>query len=48
MRITRNIGMLLLGVWLILTGIRSLGGSGLGVLLAVLAIVAGVFILLGR
>jgi hypothetical protein len=40
--------MLLLGIWLILTGILGLGGSLLGILLAVLAIAAGVFILLGR
>jgi hypothetical protein len=49
-RIARNSGMLLLGVWLILSGLTSLLGLiGLpGPLLAVLAIVAGVLILLGR
>jgi hypothetical protein len=50
MRITRNIGMLLLAIWLILTGlvvlIPALGG--LGIILPILAIAAGVFILLGR
>ncbi|HWQ15466.1 MAG TPA: hypothetical protein VNL77_21880 [Roseiflexaceae bacterium] len=49
--ITRNVGMLLLGIWLILTGltqVASVGIPGLGALLALLAIVAGVLILLGR
>jgi len=48
-KFTRNIGMLLLAVWLILTGLSafvSLGG--LSVVLAVVAIAAGIFILLGR
>ena len=46
---TRNIGMTVLGIWLILSGI-----SGLVVLplpspiMAVLALVAGVLILIGR
>jgi hypothetical protein len=49
MRITRNIGMLLLGVWLILQGLSAFISFGaLGVLMAILAIAAGVFILLGR
>lgn len=50
MRITRNIGFLLLAIWLILTGLMSFvpGIAGLGVILALLAIAAGVFILLGR
>jgi hypothetical protein len=51
MKITRNIGMLLLAIWLILTGlitILSLSFSGLGVIMAILAIAAGIFILLGR
>jgi hypothetical protein len=49
MRFNRNIGFLLLAIWLILTGLSafvSLGG--LAVILAVLAIAAGIFILLGR
>lgn len=49
--ITKNIGMLLLAIWLILTGViplLSLGFAGLGTIMAILAIVAGVFILLGR
>ena len=49
MRFTRNIGMLLLAIWLILTGLSAfLSMGGLGVILAVVAIAAGIFILLGR
>ena len=50
-RLTGNLGMLLLGLWLILTGLiplLNLSVSGLGVLLQVLAIAAGVLILQGR
>jgi len=46
-----NIGLILLAIWLIIGGIVQLaGGIGLKLdtLLAILAIVAGVFILLGR
>lgn len=45
----RNIGFVLLAIWLLLTGLSafvSLGG--LGVILALLAIGAGIFILIGR
>jgi hypothetical protein len=51
MRITRNVGMLLLAIWLILTGLLqvvSIPVQGLGALLALLAIAAGVCILIGR
>ncbi len=51
MRLTRNLGMLLLAAWLILTGLIPLlhfSFSGLGTLMAVLAIAAGVLIVLGR
>ncbi len=49
MRITRNIGMLLLAILLIAWGLVTLLGiGGLGVILAILAIAAGIFILLGR
>ena len=45
----RNIGFLLLAIWLILTGLSSfISLGGLGVILALLAIAAGVFILLNR
>ena len=51
MRVTRNLGMLLLGIWLILSGLLPmlhLGLGELGIALQLLAIVAGVLILLGR
>jgi len=49
MHITRNIGMLLLAIFLIAWGLAQLLGiGGLGVILAILAIAAGIFILLNR
>jgi hypothetical protein len=51
MKLTRNVGMLLLAVWLILTGLvplLNLSFSGLGTVMAILAIAAGVLILVGR
>jgi hypothetical protein len=51
MKLTRNAGMLLLGIWLILTGLLQIVNipvAGIGPLLALLAIAAGVLILLGR
>ena len=50
MKITKNIGFLLLSIWLILTGLTAFVPTiaGLGLILAILAIAAGVFILLGR
>ncbi|HLE37295.1 MAG: hypothetical protein HW376_224 [candidate division NC10 bacterium] len=46
---TRNIGMLLLAIFLIAWGlVQLLGIGGLGVILAILAIAAGIFLLLGR
>jgi hypothetical protein len=48
MKLTKNLGMLLLGVWLILTGViplLNLSFSGLGTLMAILAIAAGALIL---
>ena len=51
-RFTKNIGMLLLAIWLILYGLIalfSLSFSGvIGVIMGLLAIAAGIFILLGR
>jgi len=50
-KLTKNLGMLLLGIWLILGGLiplLNLSFSGLGTLMAILAIAAGAFILLGR
>ena len=51
MKFTRNIGMLLLGIWLVVMGLRhliSLSFSGLDTIMAIVAIVAGAFIILGR
>ena len=51
MRITRNIGTLLLAAWLILTGLIGLVGLDLpnsAQLMAILALAAGVAIVLGR
>ncbi len=51
MRLTKNTGMLLLSIWLILTGLIqfvNFSFAGLGTLMAILALAAGVLILLGR
>ena len=51
MRLTKNLGMLLLGIWLIIQSLESLVGlsfRGLGTIEAVLAPVAGVLIMVGR
>jgi len=49
MRITKNIGFLLLAIWLILTGLSAfIPIGGLAIILSLLAIAAGVFILLNR
>ena len=49
MNFTKNIGFLLLSIWLILTGLSAfISMGGLAVILAILAIAAGIFILLGR
>lgn len=50
-KVTRNLGMLVLGIWLIVTGIiplLNLSFSGLGTLMAIGAIAAGGLILAGR
>ena len=45
----RNLGMLVLGIWLVLYGVVGLMPLGLpGPLLSVLALLAGVLILAGR
>ncbi len=51
MKATKNIGMLLLAAWLVLTGlipIIDLSFSGLGTIMSVLAIGAGGLILVGK
>jgi hypothetical protein len=51
MKLTKNLGMLLLSIWLILSGLIaliSLSFQGLFLIMGILAIVAGILILLGR
>jgi hypothetical protein len=52
MDFSKNIGMLLLGIWLIVSGVVALVPAvffnGLGAILAILAILAGIFILLRK
>ena len=51
MRITRNLGMLLLAIWLILSGLMGLANLAFPssqLIMAVLALLAGIAILLGR
>lgn len=50
MKFTKSVGMLLLGIWLVATGLSTFISTiaGLGPVLAILAVVAGIFILLGR
>ncbi|HLE35827.1 MAG TPA: hypothetical protein VI699_01635 [Candidatus Acidoferrales bacterium] len=51
MKLTKSLGMLLLGIFLILTGLiplLSLNFAGLPMIMAILAIAAGILILLGR
>ena len=50
-RSTRSVGLLLLGVYLILVGLGSLIGlsfRGLGLIQGLLALIAGILILIGR
>jgi hypothetical protein len=45
----RNMGMLLLGIWLVLSGLAGIVSLGLpSPLMAVLALLAGILILVGR
>ena len=51
MRVTINIGLLLLAIWLILQGLIPLlhfSFAGLSVVMAFLAIAAGILLLMGR
>ena len=51
MKLTRNAGMLLLGAWLVIHGLESLiglGFRGLETIMGIVALVAGVLIVLGR
>lgn len=50
-KLTKNLGMLLLGLWLIMNGLIhffSLSFNGIGAVMAILAIASGIFIILGR
>ena len=50
-RIGENWGFLLLAIWLILTGLSSLVSfsfQGFGLIMALLALAAGILILIGR
>jgi hypothetical protein len=47
----KNLGMILLGIWLIMTGLIPLlhfNFQGLSVVMAILAVVTGLLILFGR
>jgi hypothetical protein len=47
-RVTRSAGMLLLAIWLILSGIAGFAAVPIpGVIMAALALIAGVLILIG-
>jgi len=52
MDLKRNVGMLLLGIWLIVSGavvlVPALFFNGLATLTAILAVLAGIFILMRR
>ncbi len=51
LKLTKNLGMLLTGIWLIVTGLiplLDLSFSGLNTLMAILAIAAGALIVTGR
>ncbi len=49
MKLTRSLGMITLSIWLILTGVMQLANLPIpGVVMAILAIVAGILILIGR
>lgn len=47
----KNLGLLLLGIWLVIHGliqVVNFNFSGLGMVMAILAIVAGALIVVGR
>jgi hypothetical protein len=49
MNFTKNIGMLLLAIYLILIGLMSIAGFVIpGIVLGILALLAGIFILIGK
>ena len=52
MDFSKNIGMLLLGIWLIVSGllvlVPALYFNGVGTIMAILAVFAGIFILMRK
>ncbi len=47
--INRNVGLLVLGLWLVLTGLSGMMALGLPpMLMSVLALIAGILIIAGR
>ena len=48
MTFTRNIGMILLAIYLILVGLTQMFGFAFGILIGAVALLAGIFILIGR
>ena len=48
MDITKNLGMLLLAIYLIISGLMGLLGFSLGILMPILALAAGILILIGK
>jgi hypothetical protein len=48
MNFTKNIGMLLLAIYLIGVGLVALTGIGSGMILPIIALAAGILILLGK
>ena len=51
LRLPKNLGMVLLGIWLIMTGLIPLlhfNFQGLSLIMAIFAVATGVLILLGR
>lgn len=50
-KMTNNMGLMLLGIWLIMTGLiplLHLSFEGLPLIMAILAIVSGILVLFGR
>ena len=48
MNITKNLGMLLLAIYLIVIGLMGLFGFSVGILAPILALAAGILILIGK
>jgi hypothetical protein len=50
-QLTKNLGLLLLGIWMVIYGIIALGGLAspvLGTLMGIFAIVVGVLLAIGK